>query len=209
MGELPMPGDWSLSTMWMPMCGQTWLDAAAAFTFTWSAMMAPMMLPSLAPALLSYWRRVRARGKRRAARATALVVASYFGAWTAFGVIVFAAGAAVAANLMRSSALARAMPVCAGVTVVLAAIFQFTAWKARRVACRETICRHGGDDSDLASAAVLHGFRLALHDGYCCANFMAVLFAVGVMNPFAMAAVTVAMAVDQWAPLRVRHPTPT
>lgn len=209
MGELPMPGNWSLSTMWMPMCGQTWLDAAAAFTFTWSAMMAPMMLPSLAPALLSYWRRVRARGKRRAARATALVVASYFGAWAAFGVIVFVAGAAVAANLMRSSALARAMPVCSGVTVVLAAGLQFTAWKARRVACRKTICLHSGADSGLASAAVLHGFRLALHDGYCCANFMAILFAAGVMNPFAMAAVTVAMAVEQWAPRRVRHPTPT
>jgi len=209
MGELPMPGDWSLSTMWMPMCGQTWLDAAAAFTFTWSAMMAPMMLPSLAPALLAYWKRARARGKGRAARATALVAASYFGAWAAFGAIAFVIGAAIAANVMRSSALARAMPVCSGITVVLAAGLQFTAWKARRVACRENVRRYGGVGADHASAAVPHGVRLALHDGYCCANFMAVLFAVGVMNPFAMAAVTVAMAVEQWTFWRVRHPTLT
>ncbi|MDG0027444.1 DUF2182 domain-containing protein [Trinickia sp. Y13] len=206
MGELPMPGGWSLSAMWMPMCGQTWLDAAAAFTFMWSATMAPMMLPSLAPALLSYWKRVRARGKGRAARATALAAASYFCAWTAFGAIVFVVGATVAANVMQSSALARAMPVCSGVTLLLAVGLQFTAWKARRVACRENVCRYGGINADDASAAVLHGLRLALHDGYCCANFMAALFAVGVMNPFAMGAVTVAMAVEQWAPWRVRTP---
>jgi predicted metal-binding membrane protein len=110
---------------------------------------------------------------------------------------------------MQSSALARAMPVCSGITLLLAAGLQFTAWKARRVACRENVCRYGGINADYASAAVLHGLRLALHDGYCCANFMAALFAVGVMNPFAMGAVTVAMAVEQWAPWRVRRLTPT
>lgn len=209
MGELPMPGDWSLSTMWMPMCGQTWLDAAAAFTFTWSAMMVPMMLPSLAPALLSYWKRVHARGRGRATRATVLVAASYCSAWAALGAAVFVVGAAVAANVMRSSALARAMPVCSGITVVLAAVLQFTAWKARRVVCRENVCRYGGFDAHYASAAVLHGFRLALHDGYCCANFMAALFAVGVMNPFAMGVVTMAMTVEQWSRWRVRRVTPT
>src|SRR3546814_3859130 len=31
MGELPMPGGWTLSMAWMPMCGRTWPDVATAF----------------------------------------------------------------------------------------------------------------------------------------------------------------------------------
>lgn len=31
MGEVLMPGGWTMSMAWMPMCGQTWFDAAATF----------------------------------------------------------------------------------------------------------------------------------------------------------------------------------
>jgi hypothetical protein len=31
MGEMPMPGGWSMSMAWMRMPGQTWLGAGAAF----------------------------------------------------------------------------------------------------------------------------------------------------------------------------------
>jgi hypothetical protein len=29
MGEMPMPGGWTMSMAWMPMCGQTWPGAPA------------------------------------------------------------------------------------------------------------------------------------------------------------------------------------
>jgi predicted metal-binding membrane protein len=47
MGEMPMPGGWTMSMAWMRMPGQTWPGAAAAFLSMWVVMMAAMMLPSL------------------------------------------------------------------------------------------------------------------------------------------------------------------
>lgn len=55
MGEMPMPGGWTMSMTWMRMCGQTWLDAASSFLAMWMAMMVAMMLPSLAPVLWRFY----------------------------------------------------------------------------------------------------------------------------------------------------------
>jgi predicted metal-binding membrane protein len=49
MGEMPMPGDWTMSMAWMRMPGQTWPGAAASFLGMWVVMMVAMMLPSLVP----------------------------------------------------------------------------------------------------------------------------------------------------------------
>jgi len=46
MGEMPMPGGWTMSMAWMPMCGQTWPGATASFLDMWVVMMVAMMLPS-------------------------------------------------------------------------------------------------------------------------------------------------------------------
>ena len=54
MGDMPMPGGWAMSMMWMRMPGQTWPGAAASFLGTWTAMMVAMMLPSLVPMLWRY-----------------------------------------------------------------------------------------------------------------------------------------------------------
>lgn len=51
MGEMRMPGGWTMSMAWMRMLGQTWLGAAASFLGTWIVMMVAMMLPSLMPIL--------------------------------------------------------------------------------------------------------------------------------------------------------------
>ena len=61
MGEMPMPGDWTMSMAWMPACGQTWPGAAASFIGMWAVMMVAMMLPSLVPML---WRYREAVGRR-------------------------------------------------------------------------------------------------------------------------------------------------
>src|ERR1700674_3905070 len=54
MGEMPMPGGWTMSMAWMPMCGPTWPGAAASFFGMWVVMMVAMMLPSLVPMLWRY-----------------------------------------------------------------------------------------------------------------------------------------------------------
>jgi predicted metal-binding membrane protein len=62
MGEMPMPGGWTMSVAWMRMPGQTWPGAAASFLGIWVVMMVAMMLPSLVPMLWRYRQRRSAGG---------------------------------------------------------------------------------------------------------------------------------------------------
>src|SRR5262249_24586832 len=54
MGNMAMPGGWTMSMTWMRMGGDTWLEAAASFLVMWIVMMAAMMLPALVPMLRQY-----------------------------------------------------------------------------------------------------------------------------------------------------------
>ena len=67
MGEMAMPGGWTMSMAWMRMPGQTWPGAAASFLGMWVVMMVAMMLPSLVPMLWRY-RAGRRRDGRDAPR---------------------------------------------------------------------------------------------------------------------------------------------
>ena len=200
MGEMPMPGGWTMSMAWMRMPGQTWPGAAASFLGMWVVMMAAMMLPSLVPMLCRYRRAVGRTGETRLDRLTALVGAGYFLVWAAFGIAAFALTVALAGIEMQQPALARVVPTAIGVVLLIAGSLQLTAWKARHLAC----CREApGRDRTLAAdagTAWRHGLRLGLHCGYCCAGPMAVLLVVGVMDLRAMAIVTAAITVERLAP---------
>src|SRR2546422_3640834 len=73
MGEMPLPGGWTMSMAWMRMPRQTWPGAAASFLGMWVVMMVAMMLPSLVPMLLRYRQAVGQVGEARLGRTTALV----------------------------------------------------------------------------------------------------------------------------------------
>jgi len=200
MGEMPMPGGWTMSMAWLRMCGQTWPGVAASFLGMWVVMMVAMMLPSLAPKLWRYRQTVGRTGETRLAWLTVLVGVGYFFVWTVFGVVAFALGAALAAVEMQLPALARAVPIAANVVVLSAGALQFTAWKARHLACCRAAPGCGRTLPTDAGAAWRHGLRLGLHCSYCCAGLTAILFVIGVMDPRAMAVVTAAITVERFAP---------
>jgi predicted metal-binding membrane protein len=199
MGGTPMPGGWRLSTIWTPMCGRSWMSAAAAFLGMWVAMTWAMMSPALAPALRRHHRAVRAAGAARPSGLTAIAGAGYFLVWTLLGAAAFPAGALSAAAAMHQPALARAVPLAAGLVVVAAGAFQFTGWKARRLAC---CCAASPSASGAASPGVAfrYGVRLGLDCCLCCAGLTAALFAVGIMNLAAMALATVAVTAERLGP---------
>src|SRR3954451_13791871 len=116
-GEMRMPGGWTMSMAWMRMPGQTWLGATASFLGMWIVMMVAMMLPSLIPMLGRYRRAVGNSGKGRLGRLTALVGAGYFFVWTVFGMAAFPLGVALSMLEMQRPALARAVPIAVGVVV--------------------------------------------------------------------------------------------
>lgn len=182
------------------MPGQTWAGVASSFLGMWTVMMVAMMLPSVAPALWSYRRAVGRAGAWRSAILTALVGIAYVFVWTVAGVAVLAVGIALASGALDRPALARAAPIAASVVVLIAGAWQLTRWKTRRLAC----CRHRlghrrGLPTDLRTAW-RHGVRLGLHCGYCCANLMAILLVVDVMDLRAMAIVGVAITLERLAP---------
>ena len=197
---MSMPGGWTMSMMWMPMPGQTWLNAAASFLGMWVVMMVAMMLPSLVPMLHRYRRAVAGAGAARLGRLTALVGAGYFLVWAAFGLIAFPLGVALGALAMEQPAVARVVPHLVGAVVVIAGALQFTAWKARHLAC----CR----EAPACPCALLadsrtawrHGVRLGLHCCYCCAGLTAMLLAIGAMELRMMTVVTAAITVERLAP---------
>jgi predicted metal-binding membrane protein len=131
---------------------------------------------------------------------TALVGAGYFFVWTVFGIGAYPIGVALAAIEMRQPALARAIPIAAGVIVLIAGALQLTAWKACHLACCREAPGRGSTLPADAGTAWRHGLRLGLHCSRCCAGLMAILLAAGVMDLRAMAVVAAAITAERLAP---------
>jgi predicted metal-binding membrane protein len=200
---VPMPGGWTLSMMWQPMCGRTWARTAASFLGMWVVMMVAMMLPSQMPMLQRYVCAVEETGGTRPARLTAIIGLGYFCIWTAIGIMVFPIGAALATLVIETPALARGVPMMMGVIVLGAGALQFTAWKARRLACCRSVPSHDHVSPD-AIAAWRYGLRHGVQCARCCGNLMAILLAFGTMNLTAMVVVTIAITAERIAPAGAR-----
>ena len=200
MDKMSMPGGWTMSMVWMRMPGQTWAAAGASFVGMWVVMMVAMMLPCLVPMLWRYRQALADTGKRRLGPLTALVGVGYFFVWTVLGMIAYPAGVALAAVEMQQAALANAVPIAAGVVVLIAGGLQFTAWKARQLACCRAAPGRGRALPADAGTAWRCGLRLGLHCSSCCATLTAILLVVGVMDLRVMAFVTAATTFERLAP---------
>jgi predicted metal-binding membrane protein len=200
MGEMTMPGGRTMSMAWMRMPGETWPGAAASFLGMWIVMMVAMMLPSLVPMLWRYRRAVGRTGKTRLGRLTALVGVGYFFVWTVSGMAIFPLGAVLAEIEMQQAALARAVPIAVEVAVVIAGALQFTAWKARHLACCREAPGRGRTLPADAGTAWRQGVGFGLHCGNSCANLTAILLVIGVMDLRAMVVVTAAITLERLAP---------
>ena len=203
MGEMPMPGGWTMSMAWMRMPGQTWLGAAASFLGMWVVMMVAMMLPSLVPSLSRYRAAVGSTGEPHLGRLTVLFGAGYFLVWAAFGMAAYPLGLTLAAMEMARPALSRAVPLAVGAVVLGAGLLQLTGWKARHLACCRAAPGGGLPLGADAGTAWRHGLRLGLHCSACCAGLTAILLVTGVMDLRAMAVVAAAITAERLAGERV------
>jgi predicted metal-binding membrane protein len=196
MGGMPMPGGWTMSMTWMRMPGQTWTGVTASFLCMWGVMMIAMMLPSFAPTLWRYHQAVAMSATAHGSAFTTLAGLGYFSVWALLGAFVFPLGSALASLEMREPALARIVPAAAGMAILIAGALQFTGWKTRQLAC----CRAASDDyrrqADV-STAWRYGVSVGVHCVPCCANLMAILVIVGVMDVGAMALVTAGITLER------------
>jgi predicted metal-binding membrane protein len=123
----------------------------------------------------------------------------YFFVWAVFGMAVFPLGVALAAIEMQQPGLACGVPIAIGVVVLIAGSLQFTAWKARHLACYLEAPGRGRTLPPDAGTALRHGLRLGLHCSHCCAGLIAILLVIGVMDLRAMAVVAAAITVERLA----------
>jgi predicted metal-binding membrane protein len=114
--------------------------------------------------------------------------------------VVFAGGAAFAQLALQAQAWARAVPVATAAVVLLAGAFQFTAWKARHLACCRPASARGLAPAANAAAAWQYGVWLGLQCSRACAGLTAILLVIGVMDLRAMALVAAAVTAERLAP---------
>jgi predicted metal-binding membrane protein len=188
----------------MGMPQHTWYGAAAGYLGMWMAMMLPMMLPSLFPMLSRYRRSVRGAEGIHLHGLTALVGLGYFVIWAVVGVAVYGVGGGVMAVEMRWGTVERWLPVATGVALLAAGGVQITSWKARQL----SICREGSacDSASVPTArgAWGHGLTLGVRCSLCCGGLMLALLAIGMMDLFAMVAVTLAISAERLTPVPLR-----
>lgn len=163
---------------------------AGVFMAMWVTMMVAMMFPTVAPIVLLH-RMVMRRSTAGPGRTTAFV-AGYLMAWSAAGLVPLAA-------LLVFRSVADWTAWAAGVTLVVAGLYQFTGWKKNcQKACRSPLTFLSTHDfgTGLAGSArvgIVHG----LYCLGCCWALMTVLFVVGLMNLAWMAVIAVVFLIEK------------
>ena len=158
----------------------------------WVTMMAAMMLPSVAPMVLSFARvsRHRAELGRAAFVPTWIFVAGYLLAWTGYGLVAYGVFRVITGIDNGFLAWDEGGPWVAGGAIALAGLYQLTPLKEICLRhCRTPLhfLLHGWKEGRLG--ALQMGL---VHGAYCvgcCWGLMIVLFALGVMSLTWMAAV--------------------
>jgi predicted metal-binding membrane protein len=198
-GGMPMPGNWTMSMMWMPMGSE--FAAASMFTLMWLAMMVAMMLPSTMPMLILYRRAANFRGQDHLGQAMIAVAGGYFFVWTLFGVVVYLIGLIISRAAMHSDVFSRALPLAGGLALCIAGIYQLTPWKSACLKhCRDPVTLiahhlHGGRFGALR-LGIDHGAFCAA----CCWALMLIQLVLGVMSVTVMVAVAVVIALEKLMP---------
>lgn len=197
-----MYGPMSGASAWM--MGGVWDLRHLLLLFAmWAAMMAGMMLPSAAPALLLYAGVIRRSPGGGAAAAHVYAFAGgYLLVWTAFSLAATVLQRALANALILSPMMASRSPVFTGIVLLAAGLFQFTPYKRTCLnACRapaQFLTRHW-------RAGVAGGLYLGAANGLyclgCCWALMLLLFVAGVMNLWCIAALTIFVLLEKAAPM--------
>jgi predicted metal-binding membrane protein len=197
-----MYGPMSGAAAWM--MTDNWDAPHLALLFAmWSVMMAGMMLPSAAPALLLYASVIRKSPE--ADRTTAHVyafAAGYLVVWTAFSLGATVLQRLLAKLLLLSPMMESQNRIFGGVTLVVAGLYQLTPYKRT---CLE-YCRSPVElITRFWKPGVGGGFFLGTANGLfclgCCWALMLLLFVGGVMNLWVIAALTIFVLLEKVAPL--------
>lgn len=182
----------------MPCCGAR-LDVTFAM---WVVMMARMMIPSVAPMVLTHAAIMRRRVMRGAPFVSSgLFLAGYLLAWSGFSAV-----AALAQSVLYRSALLDGHsltigPSAGSALLIAAGSFQLSSAKDACLShCRAPLGYFVTEWREGKAGAVQMGLRHGILCIGCCWLLMAVLFAVGIMNILWGAAITAFVVAEKVLP---------
>lgn len=176
--------------------GLPWPVAALVFLACWQVMIAAMMLPASMPTL--YLMLGASRSQPRPARVWAAFLAGYAALWTAFALLAFAGDTLIHHAVDVWPWLAAHAFLIGAATLTIAGAFQFSRLKARCLtACHTPQALFARGERVGARHAWLLGARHGLSSIGCCWALMLIMFGIGVGGPGWMAALTVAMLVEE------------
>jgi predicted metal-binding membrane protein len=183
----------AMAAMGMPM-HTAWTAADFWLTFSmWVVMMLGMMAPAAAPALMLFASAQVKRMGRAAQPAIAMFGLGYILVWAGFS--VGATTAQWALHLRASS------PRMAGAILLVTGCYQWTPWKNKCLThCRSPLGFLMSRWRDGPLGSLQMGLRHGIFCLGCCWGLMCVLFATGVMNLLAVAALTALVLLEKYGP---------
>lgn len=196
---------WSVRNMSAPIV-QLMMPKSAAWTgleffavwAMWAVMMGAMMLPSAIPMVRAYQSVVTRNASENFGP---YFVWGYLVVWCLYSLAVTGAQWLLQASAVLTPMLVLSDGVIAGMVVILAGVVQWTPLKN---ACLEKCRTPLGFLITEWRKGATGGFQMGLKHGAvcvgCCWALMAVLFVLGVMNIFAIAAVTCIVAAEKILP---------
>lgn len=179
-----------------------WQPIEFAYVFVmWVVMMIGMMTPSVTPMILVYARVARQAAESRPFASVAWFAGGYFLAWIAFSLVATSLQWA-----LERAALLTAMSashIVGGTLLILAGLYQWTPLKdvclSQCQAPLGFILSRGGFQGTTTSSLTL-GFRHGAYCLGCCWALVVLLFTLGVMNLFWIAALAILVLLEKVMP---------
>lgn len=169
-------------------------------TLMWFGMMAAMMAPTVWPWVRSFGRFDESRTGLAAVAATSVFAGGYLAAWLAYSVVATLVQQALQAVSLLDP-LSGMTAAAGGVVFIAAGLYQFAPLKrACLTHCRSPFTYFLSRWREGAVGAFRMGFGHGAYCVGCCWALMATALAVGVMNPWWMAALAALALVEQVAP---------
>jgi predicted metal-binding membrane protein len=176
-GTMRGPSAWMMRATW---------DApfVALVCAMWSVMMAGMMLPSAAPAILLYARVARSgEAPERPVLRAYLFAAGYLAVWIGFSAAATILQGLFAARALVTPMMESATPYFAAALLAVAGAYQWSGWKRSCLRhCRGPVAFLAEHWRPGVWGAVCMGARHGLYCVGCCWALMLLLFAGGVMS---------------------------
>jgi predicted metal-binding membrane protein len=181
-----------------------WQPIEFAYVFVmWVVMMIGMMTPSAAPIILVYARAGRRAAAGRPFASVARFAGGYLLAWIVFSLAATSAQWGLERAGLLTPMMSSANKTVGGTLLILAGLYQWTPLKdiclSQRQAPLALILSRGGFQRAATSSSML-GFRHGVYCLGCCWALMVLLFALGVMNLFWIAALAILVLLEKVVP---------